>query len=91
MTARTGGSFEVSEDAALDPEIASAELGGREFIFDVQGHFVGQNDPVRRGLGGVDDFIKDVFLDRLAVLKGQRVVSGAGSETAGTGAPHRGV
>ena len=27
-------------DAELDPQLAAAELGKREFIFDVQGHFV---------------------------------------------------
>src|SRR5687767_5526471 len=37
---RTGGFFELSPDAALDREVAAAELGKKEFIFDVQGHFV---------------------------------------------------
>ncbi|MGQ0834401.1 MAG: amidohydrolase family protein, partial [Gammaproteobacteria bacterium] len=37
---RTGGFFELSADAAVDREIAAAELGKKEFIFDVQGHFV---------------------------------------------------
>jgi uncharacterized protein len=37
---RTGGYFAVSADAALDSQLAAAELGKREFIFDVQGHFV---------------------------------------------------
>ena len=37
---RTGGFFQLSADAALDSEIAAAELGKQEFIFDVQGHFV---------------------------------------------------
>lgn len=37
---RTGGYFEVSPDAAADLQLANAELGKREFIFDVQGHFV---------------------------------------------------
>ncbi|HEU4531098.1 MAG TPA: amidohydrolase family protein [Steroidobacteraceae bacterium] len=37
---RTGGFFELSAEAALDGELAAAELGKREFIFDVQGHFV---------------------------------------------------
>lgn len=36
----TGGRFEVDEDAAVDPELAAEQLEGREFIFDVQGHFV---------------------------------------------------
>ena len=42
-----GGSFVLSGDAARDPLLARAELGGREFIFDVQGHFV---DPVGQWL-----------------------------------------
>jgi hypothetical protein len=37
---RTGGFFQLSADAALDAEVAAAELGKKEFIFDVQGHFV---------------------------------------------------
>jgi uncharacterized protein len=37
---RTGGFFELSADAAVDREVAAAELGKQEFIFDVQGHFV---------------------------------------------------
>ncbi|MDX1513453.1 MAG: amidohydrolase family protein [Gammaproteobacteria bacterium] len=60
---RRGGFFQVSEDAAVDPELAAAELDGREFIFDVQGHFVGVHGLGRVGLGSAEDFIKDVFLD----------------------------
>jgi uncharacterized protein len=37
---RNGGFFEIANDAKLDPQLAAAELGKREFIFDVQGHFV---------------------------------------------------
>ena len=38
---RRGGFFELERDAALEPELAQARVGGRgEFIFDVQGHFV---------------------------------------------------
>jgi hypothetical protein len=37
---RTGGFFEVSAEAALEPQLAAAELGKKEWIFDVQGHFV---------------------------------------------------
>lgn len=37
---RRGGFFEVSKEAALEPQLAAAELGKKEFIFDVQGHFV---------------------------------------------------
>jgi predicted TIM-barrel fold metal-dependent hydrolase len=35
-----GGVFALSADAAKDPALARNELGGGEFIFDVQGHFV---------------------------------------------------
>jgi uncharacterized protein len=35
-----GGFFDLSADAALDPQLAEAALAGREFIFDVQGHYV---------------------------------------------------
>jgi len=37
---RRGGFFEISNDARVDAQLAAAELGKREFIFDVQGHFV---------------------------------------------------
>lgn len=53
---KTGGFFAVSADAAADPEIAASELEGKEFIFDVQGHFVDPNgkwirDDPSRGAG----------------------------------------
>ena len=59
---RTGGFFELEQIAAVDPDVAVERLGGREFVFDVQGHFVGQNAAGHR-LGGADQFIKDIFLD----------------------------
>jgi len=37
---KRGGYFELEQDAALEPQLAEARLQGREFIFDVQGHFV---------------------------------------------------
>ena len=37
---KQGGSYQVPGEAALDPQLASASLEGREFIFDVQGHYV---------------------------------------------------
>lgn len=37
---RSGGYFDVAENAAVDPELAAKSLEGKEFIFDVQGHFV---------------------------------------------------
>ena len=35
-----GGSFEVHPESTIDEEVAAAELGGDEFIFDVQSHYV---------------------------------------------------
>ncbi|MGF1609284.1 MAG: amidohydrolase family protein [Kiloniellales bacterium] len=60
---RTGGFFELDQVAAVDPDAALEALGGREFVFDVQGHFVGQHGLGRVGLGGAEQFIKDIFLD----------------------------
>ncbi len=40
MAGRTGGYFEVPREAALDAQLAAVELGKKEFIIDVQGHFV---------------------------------------------------
>jgi len=60
---RTGGFFEIEQTAAVDPEAAQAALDGREFVFDVQGHFVGEHGLGRTGLGGAEKFIKDIFLD----------------------------
>jgi hypothetical protein len=74
-----GGNFKIPADAAFDPEVAAAKLEGREFIFDVQGHYLPPNlartlKPQCREdhdlLGrdymrclGADNFIKDVFMD----------------------------
>ena len=60
---RTGGFFELERVAAVAPGVALERLGGREFVFDVQGHFVGQHGLGRTGLGGAERFIKDIFLD----------------------------
>jgi predicted TIM-barrel fold metal-dependent hydrolase len=38
---KLGGFFDLEAEAALEPQLAQAKLGGQgEFIFDVQGHFV---------------------------------------------------
>ena len=47
---RNGGFFEVSQEAALEPQLAAAELGKKEFIFDVQGHFVNPTGAWTRAL-----------------------------------------
>jgi len=57
----SGGWFDVSADAALEPQIAQSALGGKgEFVFDVQGHFV---DTPKGNPKGPEVFVKDVFLD----------------------------
>ncbi|MDQ3195865.1 MAG: hypothetical protein M3Q32_05730, partial [Pseudomonadota bacterium] len=37
---RNGGFYDLADAAAVDPEIAKSSLDRKEFIFDVQGHFV---------------------------------------------------
>ncbi len=37
---RNGGYFEIAGDAKTDAQVAADQLGKKEFIFDVQGHFV---------------------------------------------------
>ena len=60
---RTGGFFELEQVAAVDPDVAFDRLGSHEFVFDVQGHFVGQHGLGQTGLGDAEQFIKDIFLD----------------------------
>ena len=59
---RPGGFFEVSKEAALEPQLAAAELGKKEFIFDVQGHFVNPDGAwlrtVPEGAKPLSDFPK---------------------------------
>src|SRR5262249_10539177 len=52
---KRGGFFEMEAEAALEPQLAQARLGGKgEVIFDVQGHFV---DPTGAwGKAAPDDF-----------------------------------
>ena len=59
---RTGGLFELPREAALDMELARAQVGPArdELIFDVQGHFI---DTPKGNPKGPDTFIKDVFMD----------------------------
>lgn len=38
--ASPGGTFVVDPEAQKDPEVAADALGGEEFVFDVQGHFL---------------------------------------------------
>ncbi len=71
--------FDLPASAAFDPEVAASKLEGKEFIFDVQGHYLPPNlartlkpqcqddhDLLGRDYMsclGADNFIKDVFLD----------------------------
>src|SRR5262245_25046258 len=66
---KTGGFFDVSEDAALDLQLARVQTGPvkEEFILDVQGHFIDIPPGPRPGTSnnpkGPEAFIKDVFMD----------------------------
>ncbi len=60
---RSGGYYELGDVAALDADEAAESLAGKEFVFDVQGHFVGRHGIGRTGLGDSDQFIQDIFLD----------------------------
>jgi predicted TIM-barrel fold metal-dependent hydrolase len=66
---KTGGFFDVAPDAALDLQLARAQVGPakEEFIFDVQGHFIdtprGPRPATSGHPKGPDVFIKDVFMD----------------------------
>jgi predicted TIM-barrel fold metal-dependent hydrolase len=50
-----GGRFDLDPQARFDPEIAATQLEGREFIFDVQGHYV-EPAAARRAKIGPDSF-----------------------------------
>jgi predicted TIM-barrel fold metal-dependent hydrolase len=79
FSGETAGTFVVNPEAAFDEDMALAQLGGREFIFDVQGHYLPPNlaqtlKPQCKAdfahlssdymrCMGADGFIKDVFLD----------------------------
>ncbi|HEX6266011.1 MAG TPA: hypothetical protein VFZ81_03860, partial [Burkholderiales bacterium] len=59
---KTGGFFDLPKDAALDPQLARAQIGAAkdELILDVQGHSI---DTPKGNDKGPDVFIKDVFMD----------------------------
>src|SRR5882672_2964049 len=59
---RSGGFFDLPKDAALDEQLARAQIGPAkdEFIFDVQGHFI---DTPNGNAKSSEVFIKDVFMD----------------------------
>lgn len=44
----SGGHYAVHGDAAFEPQLAQAALGGDEFIFDIQGHHVNPNGAWRQ-------------------------------------------
>ena len=60
---KRGGSYELTAEAAIDPDAAAQALDGEEFIFDVQGHFIGEAALRAGSPRGPKNFIKDVFLD----------------------------
>lgn len=59
---RTGGFFDLPAEAALDQQLARAQVGParQEFILDVQGHFI---DTPKGNAKNADVFLKDVFMD----------------------------
>lgn len=52
---RRGSFFDVPEAAAFEADLAEATVGGEEFIFDVQGHYV---DPTGKWLKQVPEFAR---------------------------------
>jgi predicted TIM-barrel fold metal-dependent hydrolase len=60
---KTGGWFDLAAAAGVDPAQAASQLAGREFVFDVQGHFIGKAALSPGDVRGPQHFIKDVFLD----------------------------
>ncbi|MEE9142624.1 MAG: amidohydrolase family protein [Gammaproteobacteria bacterium] len=63
MGGKAGGFFALSSESAVDPVLAGQELAQREFIFDVQGHFIGSHALRAGDPRGRQNFLKDVFLD----------------------------
>jgi predicted TIM-barrel fold metal-dependent hydrolase len=59
---RTGGYFDLPQEAALDQQLARVQVGPAkdELIFDVQGHFI---DTPKGNPKGPETFIKDIFMD----------------------------
>ena len=59
---KTGGWFDLPKAAALDLELARAQVGPakQEFILDVQGHFI---DTPKGNSKNAEVFLKDVFMD----------------------------
>lgn len=59
---RTGGYFDLPNEAALDLQLARAQVGParQEFILDVQVHFI---DTPKGNPKSAEVFIKDVFMD----------------------------
>jgi len=59
---RTGGFFDLPKEAALDLQLARAQVGParQEFILDVQGHFI---DTPKGNSKSAEVFLKDVFMD----------------------------
>lgn len=61
-----GGFFALSENAALDNALAKSELGGDEFVFDIQTHCVDPSGKWREGADGIrwQNVLNRVFSQR---------------------------
>jgi hypothetical protein len=62
--------FEVPDEAPRDGDAAEAALGGDEFIFDVQTHYVAQERRHTSGAEAVLQFIRAVAPERWKDLRG---------------------
>ena len=77
---RTGGRFAIDPDAAFDPEVAQAAVGGDEFIFDVQLHHVNPAGAWRQRPGNMARALENMPYancgesDRLACLSRERLL-----------------
>lgn len=67
---RRGGFFDVPKEAALEPAVAAAELGKKEFIFDVQGHFVNPTGAWTRALPSGAKPLKEMPKSQCELSKG---------------------
>lgn len=46
----SGGRYRVTPEATVDPDVAREQLGGEEFVFDIQGHLLEYDlNPATRG------------------------------------------
>ena len=67
--------YRVPAEAPLDAAAADAALGGDQFVFDVQTHYVAQERAASAPAEAVLEFIRDVAPDRWRGLDGAHALS----------------